>query len=137
MTRRGPALPRRRLSRGESTGEELSEQDVTLTAMVSRRAANRQIAARLTWSEKTVERRLTLLFQRTGCRSRVEWPRPGLNGSLADRDPTVSRAGGSDLRYGVRAAGSAPGPTSRLRGARRCGRRWGDRAGRCPGSRRR
>ncbi|WP_314219338.1 helix-turn-helix transcriptional regulator [Streptomyces zaehneri] len=95
MTRRRTlVLPRVRPAR-----DELSEQDVELTTMVSRGATNRQIAARLVWSEKTVERRLTRLFQRTGCRSRVELAAAWLDGSLARRDlvpdGTRGAAGGS------------------------------------------
>ncbi|TQJ47289.1 helix-turn-helix transcriptional regulator [Streptomyces sp. SLBN-115] len=82
MTRRRTlVLPRVRPAR-----DELSEEDIELTTMVSRGATNRQIAARLVWSEKTVERRLTRLFQRTGCRSRVELAAAWLDGSLARRD---------------------------------------------------
>ncbi|MFI1925970.1 AAA family ATPase [Streptomyces sp. NPDC020377] len=82
MTRRRTlVLPRVRAAR-----DELSEEDIELTTMVSRGATNRQIAARLVWSEKTVERRLTRLFQRTGCRSRVELAAAWLDGSLARRD---------------------------------------------------
>ncbi|MFD7938211.1 AAA family ATPase [Streptomyces sp. NPDC059755] len=79
--RRTLVLPRVRPAR-----DELSEKDIELTTMVSRGATNRQIAARLVWSEKTVERRLTRLFQRTGCRSRVELAAAWLDGSLARRD---------------------------------------------------
>ncbi|MFD9323511.1 AAA family ATPase [Streptomyces sp. NPDC060053] len=92
--RRNLVLPRVRPAR-----DELSEEDIELTAMVSRGATNRQIAARLMWSEKTVERRLTRLFQRTGCRSRVELAAAWLDGSLAHRDPVPDggrgTAGGS------------------------------------------
>ncbi|MFJ5306723.1 AAA family ATPase [Streptomyces sp. NPDC088350] len=81
MTRRRTfGLPRTRPAK-----EEFGEEDVRLTTMVSDGATNRQIAARLAWSEKTVERRLTRLFQRTGCRSRVELAAAWLDGSLARR----------------------------------------------------
>ncbi|MFE6823558.1 AAA family ATPase [Streptomyces sp. NPDC057690] len=105
MTRRRTLV----LPRVRPAGGELSEKDIELTTMVSRGATNRQIAARLVWSEKTVERRLTRLFQRTGCRSRVELAAAWLDGSLARRDlvPDGVRgaAGGS-----FRAPGPAPGP---------------------------
>jgi len=81
MTRRRTfGLPRTRPVR-----DTFGEEDVELTTMVSNGATNRQIAARLAWSEKTVERRLTRLFQRTGCRSRVELAAAWLDGSLARR----------------------------------------------------
>ncbi|MDW4906235.1 helix-turn-helix transcriptional regulator, partial [Streptomyces sp. ADMS] len=76
--RRNVSLPRRRTAR-----EGLSEPDVRVIAMVSDGSTNRQIAARLACSEKTVEQRLTRLFQRTGCRSRVELAAAWLDGSLA------------------------------------------------------
>lgn len=96
--RRSIVLPRLRPSK-----EELSEEEVRLTAMVSDGATNRQIAARLAWSEKTVERRLTQLFQRTGCRSRVELAAAWLDGSLAGRDLVPDGVHGA-------AGGSFPDP---------------------------
>ncbi|MFE9682060.1 AAA family ATPase [Streptomyces sp. NPDC006285] len=78
--RRSLALPRLRPAR-----DRLSEADVRLAVLVSEGATNRQIAARLASSEKTVERRLTQLFQRVGCRSRAELAAAWLDGSLADR----------------------------------------------------
>ncbi|MCX5374134.1 AAA family ATPase [Streptomyces sp. NBC_00015] len=99
MTRRRTlVLPRVRPAR-----DELSEEDIELTTMVSRGATNRQIAARLVWSEKTVERRLTRLFQRTGCRSRVELAAAWLDGSLARRDLVPDGVRGA-------AGGSFPAP---------------------------
>ncbi|MFD9430130.1 AAA family ATPase [Streptomyces sp. NPDC060002] len=67
-------------------GPGLSEQDVQLITMVGEGATNRQIAARLACSEKTVEQRLTRLFQRTGRRSRVELTTAWLDGALTPRD---------------------------------------------------
>ncbi|NEA68423.1 helix-turn-helix transcriptional regulator, partial [Streptomyces sp. SID12488] len=78
--RRNVSLPRRRTAR-----EGLSEPDVRVIAMVSDGSTNRQIAARLACSEKTVEQRLTRLYQRTGCRSRVELAAAWLDGGLARR----------------------------------------------------
>ncbi|MET7290504.1 LuxR family transcriptional regulator [Streptomyces sp. NPDC005573] len=76
--RRNMPLPRWR-----STEAGLSEQDVRLIGMVSDGATNRQIAARLACSEKTVEKRLASLFRRTGHRSRVELAAAWLDGTLA------------------------------------------------------
>ncbi|MFJ9248531.1 AAA family ATPase [Streptomyces sp. NPDC101776] len=99
MTRRRTfGLPRTR-----PVGDTFGEEDVRLTAMVSEGATNRQIAARLAWSEKTVERRLSRLFQRTGCRSRVELAAAWLDGSLARRAPAPD---GAPPRTG----GPVPGP---------------------------
>ncbi|MFF3205548.1 AAA family ATPase [Streptomyces sp. NPDC002962] len=99
MTRRRTlVLPRVRPAR-----DEWSEADIELTTLVSRGATNRQIAARLVWSEKTVERRLTRLFQRTGCRSRVELAAAWLDGSLIRRDLAPDGARGA-------ADGSLPAP---------------------------
>lgn len=76
--RRGVSIPRRRAARAG-----LSDREVRLIGMVSDGSTNRQIAARLACSEKTVEQRLSRLFQRTGCRSRVELAAAWLDGSLA------------------------------------------------------
>ncbi|WP_066956989.1 helix-turn-helix transcriptional regulator [Streptomyces lushanensis] len=77
---RNVSLPRRRTAR-EGPGE----RDARLIDMVSDGSTNRQIAARLACSEKTVEQRLTRLFRRTGCRSRAELAAAWLDGSLAQR----------------------------------------------------
>ncbi|MFD5397253.1 AAA family ATPase [Streptomyces sp. NPDC127097] len=71
------------LPRGRSSREGLSEADVRLIGMVGEGGTNRQIAARLACSEKTVEQRLARLFQRTGRRSRVELVAAWLDGSLS------------------------------------------------------
>ncbi|MEU8718451.1 LuxR family transcriptional regulator [Streptomyces sp. NPDC048663] len=76
--RRNVSLPRRR-----SVAKELSKEDVKLIEMVSSGATNGQIAARLACSEKTVEHRLTRLFRRTGCPSRVKLAAAWLDGTLA------------------------------------------------------
>jgi DNA-binding CsgD family transcriptional regulator len=89
------------LPRSRSTSEKLSERDIRLLEMVSDGATNRQIAARLACSEKTVEQRLTRLYQRTGWRSRVELAAAWLDGSLArlglvpdaQPSPTAARSG--------------------------------------------
>ena len=75
------------LPRGRSAREGLSEADVQLIGMVGEGGTNRQIAARLACSEKTVEQRLARLFQRTGRRSRVELVAAWLDGSLEDLGP--------------------------------------------------
>jgi DNA-binding CsgD family transcriptional regulator len=75
---RNVSLPRLRAAR-----EKLTELDVELMRMVSDGATNRQIAVGLACSEKTVEQRLTRLFQRTGCRSRAELAAAWLEGNLA------------------------------------------------------
>ncbi|MDQ1040445.1 DNA-binding CsgD family transcriptional regulator [Streptomyces sp. V3I8] len=90
--RRSLVLPRPR-----PAGDRLSEEDVRLTVMVSDGATNRQIAARLASSEKTVERRLTRLFQRVGCRSRAELAAAWLDGSLADRGLVPAGVAGSGV----------------------------------------
>ncbi|MEU9876336.1 helix-turn-helix transcriptional regulator [Streptomyces phaeochromogenes] len=76
--RRNVSIPRRRAARAG-----LTDREVRLIEMVSDGSTNRQIAARLACSEKTVEQRLSRLFQRTGCRSRVELAAAWLDGSLA------------------------------------------------------
>ncbi|MEU5346885.1 LuxR family transcriptional regulator [Streptomyces sp. NPDC020766] len=76
--RRNVSIPRRRAARAG-----LSDREVRLIGMVSDGSTNRQIAARLACSEKTVEQRLSRLFQRTGCRSRVELAAAWVDGSLA------------------------------------------------------
>ncbi|QZZ25816.1 helix-turn-helix domain-containing protein [Streptomyces sp. ST1015] len=62
-------IPLPRLRRAD---EKLSDADGRLLRMVSDGATNRQIAADLACSPKTVEQRLARLFQRTGSRSRTE-----------------------------------------------------------------
>ncbi|MFH9554625.1 helix-turn-helix transcriptional regulator [Streptomyces sp. NPDC017435] len=54
--------------------------------MVSDGATNRQIAAELACSPKTVEQRLTRLFRRTGTRSRTELTATWLSGTLTWSD---------------------------------------------------
>ncbi|MEW1828142.1 LuxR family transcriptional regulator [Streptomyces sp. NPDC088196] len=107
MTRRRTlGLPRTR-----PAYDGFGEEEVRLTTLVSEGATNRQIAARLAWSEKTVERRLSRLFRRTGCRSRVELAAAWLDGSLARRVPAPDSTPAG-------AGGAGPGPG----GARRPGR---------------
>lgn len=82
------------LPRGRSAREGLSEAEVRLIGMVAEGGTNRQIAARLACSEKTVEQRLARLFQRTGKRSRVELAAAWLDGSLAAPGPGADAAAG-------------------------------------------
>nr|WP_308129571.1 LuxR family transcriptional regulator [Actinoplanes polyasparticus] len=49
-----------------------SDIELQIIELIRRAHTNRQIAARIQMSEKTVENYLTRLFARTGCRSRVE-----------------------------------------------------------------
>ncbi|MDR6975132.1 DNA-binding CsgD family transcriptional regulator [Streptomyces sp. 3330] len=105
MTRRRTLV----LPRARPAGDALSEEDVELTAMVSHGATNRQIAARLVWSEKTVERRLTRLFQRTGCRSRVELAAAWLDGSLVRRRLVPDGGRGAGRSFPAPGPGTPPG----------------------------
>ncbi|MEU1513245.1 LuxR family transcriptional regulator [Streptomyces sp. NPDC005811] len=75
--RRDIPLPRLREAK-----EMLTAADIGLVRMISDGATNRQIAAELACSHKTVEQRLARLFQRTGCRSRRELAAFWLNESL-------------------------------------------------------
>ncbi|MDQ0779159.1 DNA-binding CsgD family transcriptional regulator [Streptomyces aurantiacus] len=102
--RRSLVLPRARPAK-----DRLSEADVGLTVLVSDGATNRQIAARLASSEKTVERRLTQLFQRTGCRSRAELAAAWLDGSLAGRGLVPDGAAGARGARGATGTGGAAG----------------------------
>ncbi|WP_275562184.1 LuxR family transcriptional regulator [Streptomyces sp. 5-6(2022)] len=95
-------LPRRR-----AVNDVLSEPDLRLIEVISGGATNRQIAARLACSEKTVEQRLTRLFQRTGCRSRAELAAAWLDGGLARRGLVPKHA------PPARAGGGAP-PSDRV-----------------------
>ena len=85
-------LPRNRTASGG-----LSEDDVRLIELVSEGTTNRLIATLLVCSEKTVEQRLTRLFQRAGCRSRAELTAAWLDGSLARLGlvPDTGSSGGS------------------------------------------
>lgn len=83
-------IPVPRLRQGH---QKLTELDIRLVRMVTDGASNRQIAAELACSPKTVEQRLTRLFQRTGSRSRRELAAAWLNGSLTQ---TASGPSGPD-----------------------------------------
>jgi DNA-binding CsgD family transcriptional regulator len=94
---RNVSLPRLRAAR-----EKLTELDVELVRMVSDGVTNRQIAVGLACSEKTVEQRLTRLFQRTRSRSRAELAAAWLEGNLARLGllPGESAGTGSGARSG-------------------------------------
>ncbi|MFE6742655.1 AAA family ATPase [Streptomyces tubercidicus] len=94
------------LPRGRSARKGLSEAEVRLIGMVSDGATNRQIAARLACSEKTVEQRLARLFQRTGRRSRVALAAAWLDGSLTGPGPLPDV-----LPDGTAGPGARPGPS--------------------------
>ncbi|MGW7250365.1 AAA family ATPase [Streptomyces decoyicus] len=93
------------LPRGRAAREGLSEADIRLIGMVGEGGTNRQIAARLACSEKTVEQRLARLFQRSGKRSRVELVAAWLDGSLAGLGPVPDVPPG-----GAAGPGARPGP---------------------------
>lgn len=106
---RNVSLPRLRAAR-----EKLTELDVELVRMVSDGATNRQIAVGLACSEKTVEQRLTRLFQRTGCRSRAELAAAWLDGSLARLGLLPDDAAGTGTSSGARSGRPRPaGPAGR------------------------
>ncbi|MCA1227051.1 response regulator transcription factor [Saccharopolyspora sp. 6M] len=80
MRRRGIAPPRTR-----SKQQLISSTESRIVRLVSDGYTNRQIAMAIQVSEKTVESRLTRLFARTGCRSRVELATASLEGRLAEK----------------------------------------------------
>ncbi|MEV6636900.1 AAA family ATPase [Actinoplanes sp. NPDC051470] len=61
-----------RRPRPRSAQEAFSEVEVQIIDLIRQAYTNRQIAAHIRMSEKTIENYLTRLFVRTGCRSRVE-----------------------------------------------------------------
>ncbi|MFJ7995803.1 AAA family ATPase [Streptomyces sp. NPDC096310] len=74
----GHPLPRRRATRSV-----FSRLEVEVVGMVADGWTNRQIAAVLARSEKSVETYLARIFERTGCRSRLELATAWLDGGLA------------------------------------------------------
>ncbi|MFJ2171814.1 AAA family ATPase [Streptomyces sp. NPDC087851] len=74
----GHPLPRRRATRSV-----FSRLEVEVVGMVADGWTNRQIAAVLARSEKSVETYLARIFERTGCRSRLELTTAWLDGGLA------------------------------------------------------
>ncbi|MFR9731782.1 AAA family ATPase [Saccharopolyspora sp. MS10] len=83
MRQRGIAPPRAR-----SKQQLISSTESRIVRLVSDGYTNRQIAMAIQVSEKTVESRLTRLFARTGCRSRVELATASLEGRLAEKTST-------------------------------------------------
>ncbi len=78
MRERGVAPPRQRADRTT-----LTEVEENIVALVRDGLTNRQIAASIRMSGKTVETYLTRLFAKTGCRSRLELAAASLEGRLA------------------------------------------------------
>lgn len=78
MASRGVAPPRYRADRPE-----LSTVEETIIVLIQRGLTNRQIAAAVQVSEKTIENHLTRLFAKTGCRSRLDLATASLEGRLA------------------------------------------------------
>jgi DNA-binding CsgD family transcriptional regulator len=87
MVSSGVPLPRYRAGR-----EELSTVEKSIIALIQRGLTNRQIAAAVQVSEKTIENHLTRLFVKTGCRSRLDLATASLEGRLmlAGYDRTAS-----------------------------------------------
>ncbi|GAA0504152.1 hypothetical protein GCM10011581_45250 [Saccharopolyspora subtropica] len=79
-TRQRPGLPAR-ISRAA-----LSAVEARIVDLIGLGFTNRRIASEIGLSEKTVERYLTRLYVRTGCRSRVELVAAGLSGRAAADD---------------------------------------------------
>ncbi|MBB4683807.1 helix-turn-helix transcriptional regulator [Amycolatopsis jiangsuensis] len=77
LDRRRIAVPRDRADRAA-----LAPQERRIAELVADGRTNRQIAAALRISEKRVEARLTAVFERTGCHSRVELAAAWLQGRL-------------------------------------------------------
>lgn len=77
MASKGVAPPRYRGGRPE-----LSTVEETIIALIQRGLTNRQIAAAVRVSEKTIENHLTRLFAKTGCRSRLDLATASLEGRL-------------------------------------------------------
>lgn len=71
----------------ELTEQRLSELEMQLVELITEGRSNRQIAARITMSEKTVENHLTRLFGKTGCRNRRELVVAHLAGRLTGLAP--------------------------------------------------
>jgi DNA-binding NarL/FixJ family response regulator len=72
-----------RHTRARSPQDTLSETELQIIHLIRRAYTNRQIAAHVRMSEKTIENHLTRLFARTGCRSRVELVAASLASGIA------------------------------------------------------
>lgn len=77
MLSNGMTPPRQRSGRTE-----LSAAEETIIRLIQQGMTNRQIAAAVQLSEKTVEGHLTRLFAKTGCRSRLDLAKASLEGRL-------------------------------------------------------
>ena len=77
MTDRGVAVPATR-----ARPDEFSEVERRIIELVRSGKSNREIAATVVISEKTVEKHLTKLYLKTGCRSRHELAAASLGGRL-------------------------------------------------------
>lgn len=64
-------------------GAELSDIEQRIIGLIQQGLTNRQIAAAIQVSEKTVENHLTRLFAKTGCRSRLDLATASIEGRLA------------------------------------------------------
>ncbi|WP_033288623.1 helix-turn-helix transcriptional regulator [Amycolatopsis jejuensis] len=67
--------------RGESGAGELSDTELRILGLIRRGQTNRQIARAVGMSEKTVEKYLTRLFAKAGCRTRHGLATSGLGGT--------------------------------------------------------
>lgn len=77
--------------RARACQDDFSDAERQIIALVQRGMTNRQIAATVQASEKTVENQLTRLFAKTGCRSRLDLATASLEGRLAVATPDNSR----------------------------------------------
>ncbi|WP_394622262.1 LuxR C-terminal-related transcriptional regulator [Lentzea sp. JNUCC 0626] len=77
MVTNGVTPPRQRSGRAE-----LSAAEESIIRLLQQGMTNRQIAAAVQLSEKTVESHLTRLFAKTGCRSRLDLAKASLEGRL-------------------------------------------------------
>lgn len=68
--------------RMRAAAEHLSDTEIRVIGLVGRGQTNRQVAATLGISEKTVENHLTRLFAKTGCRSRLDLVTASFEGRL-------------------------------------------------------
>ncbi|WP_394617300.1 AAA family ATPase [Lentzea sp. JNUCC 0626] len=74
----GISVPINRASR-----ESLTDNELQIISLIKKGLTNRQIAAEIRVSEKTVENNLTRLFAKTGCRSRLGLAKASIEGRVA------------------------------------------------------
>lgn len=95
----------------ESVVDRLSAQELQVAREVARGARNREVAAALFLSEKTVERHLSNVYRKLGIRSRAE-----LVTRMTDVDATPNALPTIEPDYrGTRSSGTAPPRASRTR----------------------